>query len=216
MGGPDCAVQAHVGPRPGPGIPCLSACCFEDCEGTLVTRGRAMPWAFQSVSALAITDEEKLKLAALLRDLDQDLAEDEDGDVAAGLGPEHCPGSRTSSATALGARPGLGAGYNLDPEARRSLEDIDGQLQVGASPGRHGPRHCGHSQSGARPNVVFVRADRSWSPRICRGGWLGGRDRGRRRTTLPPGAGQARVARGGSVSRTSTAACTRSPRQRWR
>ncbi|KAJ1529645.1 hypothetical protein ONE63_006408 [Megalurothrips usitatus] len=58
-----------------------------------------------SGSALAITDEEKLKLAALLRDVDQD-AQDRDAALA-----------------------GL-SGYLLDPEARRSLEHIDGKLQV--------------------------------------------------------------------------------------
>lgn len=57
-----------------------------------------------SGSALAITDEEKLKLAALLRDVDQD-AQDRDAALA-----------------------GL-SGYLLDPEARRSLEHIDGKLQ---------------------------------------------------------------------------------------
>ncbi|XP_026293655.1 uncharacterized protein LOC113217804 isoform X2 [Frankliniella occidentalis] len=53
-----------------------------------------------SGSALAITDEEKMKLAALLRDVDQD----------------HEGG------------PGLG-GYHLDAEVRRSLDHIDEKLQ---------------------------------------------------------------------------------------
>ncbi|XP_034251239.1 uncharacterized protein LOC117651367 [Thrips palmi] len=71
-----------------------------------------------STSALAITDEEKLKLAALLRDLDQDLAAEEDDDMDAGSGPERGPRAEP-----------LGAGYNLDAEVRRSLENIDGKLQ---------------------------------------------------------------------------------------
>ena len=57
-----------------------------------------------SSSTLAITDEEKLKLAALLRDLDSGDSSDPD--------------------------PGYSLGYSLDAEACRCLADIDDKLKV--------------------------------------------------------------------------------------